>query len=495
MADIKLNYGVLEDIGSELYRYMRALEEMKSALEQISQIIGSQTGQAIEAVQARKELLTEHTSTYKIMVNEVYILINNYINEMKSYIKPLGNYANVRVDRDDIWFNLTNLDASKTLPEMGRTVHLPTETIFTSEEDRIAIRTNWAIVEEIHAGVSSFQARLDDKLYEMEQLFNQKVVRFDECDHYFKAKAVELHNKYTDSDESRNDFYQTCWDNGGKYWNGFTEGSLNLFLGMSNGIGDFFNYGAAHFAVAVFPVVGWTPPDWTVQTVIDGDKVLAALVKDPSLILEGTGQGIVDTVQDKNYGPFYVAGFATAFAVQYYAIKLVAEQAKPAGQLRKIAKNYRVEMRPDAFEHIFKGEGISRQGVVSGAHNIEEFYRVLTEAGYSLDDCIISQKPHPYLEGITEITYRIKRHKLTPSGILTDPPEYRISRAYSKTVFDPAVYSNEQIYEWGLEAMKNVIEVNEGGGYVIGEASNGLKFKAFFVEDSGVINNFFPILE
>ncbi|OEP30919.1 hypothetical protein AJM39_13995 [Listeria monocytogenes] len=152
-------------------------------------------------------------------------------------------------------------------------------------------------------------------------------------------------------------------------------------------------------------------------------------------------------------------------------------------------------MRPDAFEHIFKGEGISRQGVVSGAHNIEEFYRVLTEAGYSIDDCIISQKPHPYLEGITEITYRIKRHKLTPSGILTDPPEYRISRAYSKTVFDPAVYSNEQIYEWGLEAMKNVIEVNEGGGYVIGEASNGLKFKAFFVEDSGVINNFFPILE
>ncbi|ECB9828752.1 LD-carboxypeptidase, partial [Listeria monocytogenes] len=66
MADIKLNYGVLEDISSELYRYMRALEEMKSALEQISQIIGSQTGQAIEAVQARKELLTEHTSTYKI---------------------------------------------------------------------------------------------------------------------------------------------------------------------------------------------------------------------------------------------------------------------------------------------------------------------------------------------------------------------------------------------------------------------------------------------
>ncbi|MDC0763037.1 CdiA family toxin C-terminal domain-containing protein [Brevibacillus sp. AG] len=57
-----------------------------------------------------------------------------------------------------------------------------------------------------------------------------------------------------------------------------------------------------------------------------------------------------------------------------------------------------------------------------------------------------------------------------------------------KTVYDPLVYSDEQMYQWGLEAM----EKGYLNGYLIcGEASNGMKFVGYF--RNGEITNFHPV--
>ncbi|TRZ40240.1 hypothetical protein CEQ21_04690 [Niallia circulans] len=61
-----------------------------------------------------------------------------------------------------------------------------------------------------------------------------------------------------------------------------------------------------------------------------------------------------------------------------------------------------------------------------------------------------------------------------------------------KTVYDPSIVSDEQLIEWGKEAMKNG-EVN--GRVVDGIASNGVRFRGFLNLETNEITNFFPTIE
>lgn len=65
--------------------------------------------------------------------------------------------------------------------------------------------------------------------------------------------------------------------------------------------------------------------------------------------------------------------------------------------------------------------------------------------------------------------------------------EYKIIKS-PKTVYGPSKYSNEEMYQWDLEAMTNgYLE-----GYLIcGEASNGMKFMGYF--RNGEITNFHQV--
>jgi len=71
------------------------------------------------------------------------------------------------------------------------------------------------------------------------------------------------------------------------------------------------------------------------------------------------------------------------------------------------------------------------------------------------------------------------------------PRQFRpVGNPHVKTVFDPNVISNEQMFRWGQEAMRNA---TIDGYRVVGRASNGLRFEGFF--RNGVITNFYPVLE
>lgn len=90
----------------------------------------------------------------------------------------------------------------------------------------------------------------------------------------------------------------------------------------------------------------------------------------------------------------------------------------------------------------------------------------------------LSQKKHSKIDGVYEIKYQI-------------PKEYRVIRG-PKTVYDPKVISDDQMYKSGKEAMNNVTKVSDR--LVEGTASNGLKFKGW-LDDVGDVKNFYPIIE
>lgn len=71
------------------------------------------------------------------------------------------------------------------------------------------------------------------------------------------------------------------------------------------------------------------------------------------------------------------------------------------------------------------------------------------------------------------------------------PNQYKTIK-YPKTVYDSSVISNEQMIQWGKEAMESGV-VN--GRRIEGYASNGLKFEGFIDLTTDEITNFYPVLE
>ena len=142
--------------------------------------------------------------------------------------------------------------------------------------------------------------------------------------------------------------------------------------------------------------------------------------------------------------------------------------------------------------HLINGTlGQGQKGVVGG-HNYDEFKKVLTDAGFDVDDCIINIKNHPTIEGIYEVEYHIPARAYGPNGDLVVIPGQYKTIAYPKTVYDPSIISDAQMIQWGKEAMESGVVT---GRVINGYSSNGLKFTGFIDDATGEITNFYPVLE
>lgn len=138
--------------------------------------------------------------------------------------------------------------------------------------------------------------------------------------------------------------------------------------------------------------------------------------------------------------------------------------------------------------HLKNVENINTKKGIVGGHNLDEFNSALRSQGVSLDDLIISKKSHPSIAGIYEIEYRIPKKDIT--GGIAKPISYK-NIDTPKTVYDPSVFSETEIYNLGVEAMQNGKII---GGRVEGTASNGLGFIGY-LDEAGNVKNFFPILD
>ncbi|MDQ0271897.1 EndoU domain-containing protein [Cytobacillus purgationiresistens] len=161
---------------------------------------------------------------------------------------------------------------------------------------------------------------------------------------------------------------------------------------------------------------------------------------------------------------------------------------RPDNNKPKPPKN-NVSFKPGYKEHLVKVVDIVRKkgkGIVGG-HNLEHFEKAFKDKGWDLDECIISRKKHPTIDGVYEIEYGFP--KLDMEGKII-PGELK-NVSHPKTVYDPKVISDEQIIQWGEEAMKNGT-IN--GREIVGTSSNGLEFRGF-INEHGEISNFFPTLD
>ncbi|WP_339219128.1 CdiA family toxin C-terminal domain-containing protein [Paenibacillus sp. FSL H8-0332] len=139
-------------------------------------------------------------------------------------------------------------------------------------------------------------------------------------------------------------------------------------------------------------------------------------------------------------------------------------------------------------DHLINGQSIVRKGNkgVVGGHNLASFEKILTDQGWKLDDLIVSKTQHPKIPGVYQIQYRLPA---LDRELKVIPDQYK-NIPHPKTVYDSTLISNDQIIQWGKEAMMNGEVV---GREIRGTASNGLKFTGY-LNENGKVTNFFPNL-
>ncbi|EOP59315.1 hypothetical protein KOY_05209 [Bacillus cereus VDM021] len=138
-------------------------------------------------------------------------------------------------------------------------------------------------------------------------------------------------------------------------------------------------------------------------------------------------------------------------------------------------------------KHLIEVEDIvwrKGKGIVGG-HNLDHFENAFKSNGWDLNEYIISKQPHPTVDGIYQIEYKLPAKDAAQNYV---EGQYK-KVGTPKTVYDPSKISDSQIIEWGKEAMENGVT---NGRVRVGVASNGLKFTGYIDEVTGEIKNFHP---
>ena len=110
VSDIKINYYVLEAICDKMGTYKSALENMDIALENLKTFLEAQESKAVSAVLEKINEVTITSTKKQDMLEEMIRVTGFYIKDMKDIAAPVTENVITRVDRDDIKYNLDQIN-------------------------------------------------------------------------------------------------------------------------------------------------------------------------------------------------------------------------------------------------------------------------------------------------------------------------------------------------------------------------------------------------
>ena len=145
-----------------------------------------------------------------------------------------------------------------------------------------------------------------------------------------------------------------------------------------------------------------------------------------------------------------------------------------------------ISYRQDLPKHLQTFDGIGKNGV-GGTHSLDAFDQIVADNGIK----IVNKIEHPKVKGIYSIEYKLPKldKQLRPTGDLRKP-------TFKKTVYDPAIHSDEKILQLGQEAaakgLDDAIAKNE---YQYTQTAGGIEFRVFVDLKTKEVRNVFPQFE
>ena len=330
--DIKVNYGTIDSIVQELERYRSALENIESTIININNKMESEnSGEAVSALRAKYSDMKSQIDSCKEEITDLRDIFSNYSNDMTSIIRPKNHEAMMRVSRNDIYWNMETLISfccNVGMTRRNAAVFKSFPSAFASDEEKAAERRNGDKLDDLHNSIGYHYNRLMEDVSDMRNLYDRKIIPYENMDDTYKTKAKSIYSKYTNFFE---DLHTKL--------NSFGVGTINLVKGIGGSIlgfiGDVWNlvkgvfvYAGAAIGIACTAVFG-DAPDCLKECKSKAAKyneTISAIIHDPFLIVEGLSQGVNDAYEEK--GICYVTGYVVGEVAQLIILKKAGDKIK-----------------------------------------------------------------------------------------------------------------------------------------------------------------------
>ncbi len=324
--DIRINYGTLDELIGKLNSYLTALTDIEKTIKQNQQMLASQDGEAFIALEASRKKIESQLAGQKKEIQTLHSIFSNYATDMETYIHPNNRGTQVRVSRNDIWFNLKQIQSAtstiqQTYPGIPFEFHNPLET----DKDKVKRqKANGATARSMQKDMIQYFTKNLLPLYEeMEALYKNNVIPFENTDDEYVKTAKEKMETYLDPAKL---LATTQKQNRGAVVN-FVKGMWSSVKGVAGLAKTAVEYSVAGTAFVYGKVTG-KMPKWAEKRMGNAKEFAKKVWQDPFSILEGMGQGLSDTYE--NEGVSYLAGaFVGDYLIAKVATKAVKAMKKP----------------------------------------------------------------------------------------------------------------------------------------------------------------------
>ncbi|WP_072578608.1 hypothetical protein [Bacillus weihaiensis] len=318
--DIQINYGILDQIIEQLHTYKNALNQMHSSLTSIAVYVESNAGKSLDVWDDTIQQSKKNITSYQAQIDDLLSLFENYVTDTTAYITPISRNSMMRVDRNDIWWNLTQIESgvNNNMFHAILETHKSPSFLFglfddPTPEEKERSRHNKQKLDAIRTNIESSKAMLEKNIEGLWDIYETKVKKFENVDDEYSNKASAVKDTYTNFFEGVSDVVSVTVEGVWNFIKGvgvavyeIAEGLISLvidagIIAISNNIPDFiepeFLKKAANTRVETFA--------GTLEQIID----------DPIIVLESVAQSLSDTSEKE--GIMYVTGGAATSLIPY----------------------------------------------------------------------------------------------------------------------------------------------------------------------------------
>ena len=318
--DLKINYGILDQIIEQLHTYKRALHQMQTSLNTIAGYTERNAGKSLEAWEDLMQESKKNIQSYQTQIEDLLTLFENYVADTTAYITPISRNSMMRVDRNDIWGNLTQIEwgvtyrLSRAIQETYRSPSL-LFSLFddTDLEERERSRYNKQQLESIRNDMESVQSKLKNKMEELWDLYESKVKKYENTDDEYANKASQVKDRYTTFSEKVSDVISVTAEGAWDFVKGLAVAIYEIAKGLITLVID------AGIVAASGIIPDSIEPDFlkkaSTKRIESATETLDAVIHDPVIVLESMAQSITDTAEKE--GIMYVSGSAATSFLPY----------------------------------------------------------------------------------------------------------------------------------------------------------------------------------
>lgn len=387
-SEIKVNYQVLQNIVSDLKKYEKALQSMQTSIANMDRIISENEGKTFVALGKIEHDFDDEIVKCKEEIRDIYTSISNYVSDMSGIIGASPAGSTVLVDRADIYCNKTSIkNACADIGRIGQNLygHMVYSSAYEDRPNKFAeMQRDARRTSRMREAIQSSARKIDGYYQAIDNIYKNKIKKYENKDDDHEAKIIVIHNKYTGLKDRLRETVKVRWD----FWKGVLNWGKDLIVGFA----DLFILARSLEVYFVYKIVRQDPPAWSKQRV-EGLKELKNLT--PWNIVESLCQSGSDTLAEKGYvyGLGYIAPDVVITVVTVGSVK-AATSADDIARIGKVADRIddvgdairtadRVDDISDAARGVNKIDDLSDvgRGATLTEKQIEEYLEIATQYG------------------------------------------------------------------------------------------------------------------